>query len=181
MERTNDPGIIEHRLLQLAYETEAKITPTALAYYAHCSIEDSQAVLDNLVARDRIGMEVEDDGTLAYHIPNRHKLTPHAETKALNVIRPVSVPLAIRDGRPASPALAAILSLFVPGAGHLYAGRTGAAVLWFMLVGLGYFLFLPGLLLHVCSIGAAAGAAHRLNSNLYQHRLIDPDLAPRTH
>lgn len=180
MERTDDPGIIEQRLLELAYETDAKITPTALAYYARCSIEDAQQVLDTLVARDRIGMEVEDDGTLVYQIPNRHKLTPREEPMSLAVIKPPSVPLAIRDGRPASPALAAVLSLLVPGAGHLYAGRPLAAVLWFAMVAMGYVLFLPGLLLHVWAIGAAAGAAHRLNSNLYRHYLADPDLAPRT-
>jgi TM2 domain-containing membrane protein YozV len=171
MQRTDDPGIIEQRLLDMAYTTDSKITAPALAYYAMCSIEDATDVLDNLVKRDRIRMEVEDDGTIVYLVPDRHKLVPRNEGVALDVIKPAHIPLAIRDGRVASPGLAAVLSLVLPGAGQLYAGRPVAALLWFILVGLGYMLFLPGLILHVFCIGSAAGAAHRLNSSLYQLQL----------
>jgi TM2 domain-containing membrane protein YozV len=171
MQRTNDPGIIEQRLLDMAYTTDSKITAPSLAYYAMCSIEDATEVLDTLVKKDRIRMEIEDDGTIVYLIPDRHKLVPHNEGVALDVIKPPHLPLAIRDGRAASPGLAAVLSLLLPGAGQLYAGRPVAGLLWFMLVMLGYVLFLPGLILHVFCIGSAAGAAHRLNSSLYQLQL----------
>ncbi|MGE0396651.1 MAG: DUF6677 family protein [Kofleriaceae bacterium] len=171
MQRTDDPGIIEQRLLDMAYTTDSKITAPALAYYAMCSIENATEVLDNLVKRDRIRMEIEDDGTVVYIIPDRHKLQPRDEGVALDVIRPAHIPFAIRDGRPASPGLAALLTLLLPGAGHLYAGRPAAGLLWFVLVMAGYLLFLPGLLLHVFAIGSAAGAAHRLNSSLYQLQL----------
>ncbi len=171
MQRTDDPGIIEQRLLDMAYTTDSKITAPALAYYAMCSIEDATAVLDELVKKDRIRMEVEDDGTIVYLVPDRHKLVPRDEGVELDVIKPPHVPLAIRDGRAASPGLAAVLSLLLPGAGQLYAGRPVSAVLWFVLVMVGYVLFLPGLLLHVFCIGSAAGAAHRLNSSLYQLQL----------
>ncbi len=180
IERTDDPGIIEQRLLEFAYETEANITAPALSYYAHCSIDDAERVLETLATRNRISMDVDDAGTVIYNVPNRHKLTPREEPMALNVIRPPGIPFALRGGRAASPALAAVLSLVFPGAGQAYAGRPVAAVLWFMLVGLGYVLFLPGVLLHLMCVAAAAGAAHRLNSNLYQRYLNDPDLAPRT-
>ncbi|HEY4183065.1 MAG TPA: hypothetical protein VGM90_39855 [Kofleriaceae bacterium] len=180
IERTDDPGIIEQRLLEFAYETDASITPPALAYYAHCSIDDAERVLETLATRNRISMDVDDTGTVVYNLPNRRKLTPREEPLVLKVIRPTSLPLALRGGRAASPGLAAVLSLVIPGAGQFYAGRPIAGVLWFLLVGLGYLLFLPGVLLHVMCIGAAAGAAHRLNSNLYQRYLADPDLAPRT-
>ncbi len=171
MQRTDDPGIIEARLLDMAYTTDSKITAPALAYYALCSIEDATEVLDNLVKRDRIRMEVEDDGTIVYIIPDRHKLVARDEGVALDVIRPPQVPFAIREGRTASPALAAVLSLLLPGAGQLYAGRPAAALLWFLLVSAAYFFVLPGILLHVWCIGSAAGAAHRLNSSLYQLQL----------
>ena len=171
MQRTDDPRIIEQRLLDMAYTTESKITVPALAYYAMCSIEDATSVLENLVKRDRIRMEVEDDGTIVYIIPDRHKLVPRDEGGALALVKPPHVPFAIREGRAANPALAALLSLLLPGAGQLYAGRPLSAVLWFILVTAGYVLFLPGLLLHVFCIGSAAGAAHRLNSSLYQLQL----------
>ena len=166
IQRTNDPGVIEHRLLELAYTTDARITAPVLAYYAGCSIEDAEKVLDNLVARDRIAMDVTDDGTLEYTIADRQKLKPRDEgpavQRALAHIQPA--PLAIRNNREANPGLAAVLSLFMPGAGQLYTGRIVGAFLWFLAVSAGYYLLLPGLILHVFCIVSAASSAHRLNS-----------------
>lgn len=165
-QRTNDPNVIEHRLLDLAYTTDAKITAPVLAYWAPCSIEDAEKVLDNLAARDRVHMEIEEDGTVVYQVPDRQKLKPRVErlpSRALQIVRP-AMPLALRGGREASPALAALFSLFVPGAGQLYAGRWVAAFLWFMVVTAGYALLLPGLILHLFNIVSAAASAHRLNS-----------------
>lgn len=58
-----------------------------------------------------------------------------------------------------SPALAAVLSLLLPGLGQLYKGQLLNAVAWFLLVGFGYLaLVLPGLVLHFfCVVGAASG------------------------
>ncbi len=171
-QRTDDPGVIEHRLLELAYTTDAKITAPVLAYYAMCSIEAAEKVLDNLVARERISMEITDDGTILYEVPDRQKLTPRREQPAhLARLPHHNLPLAIRDGRPASPGLAALLTLFVPGAGQLYAGRIVAAVLWFLVVSAGYALILPGLILHMFAIISAAGSAHRLNSAMARMQL----------
>jgi hypothetical protein len=166
--RTDDPALIEHRLLELVYTTDAPITAPALAYYAPCSLEDAERVLDNLVARERIQMEVSDEGTISYVFPNRHKLAPRIEPAApppYHLIPTGAFPIATRGGREASPLLAAVLSLLVPGAGQLYAGNVLSALLWFVLVGAGYTLVLPGMFLHLVCIATAAGAAHRLNSS----------------
>lgn len=166
IQRTNDPGVIEHRLLELAYTTDARITAPVLAYYAGCSIEDAEKVLDNLVTRDRVAMEVNDDGTIEYTIADRQKLKPRDEgpapQRALTHIQPA--PIAIRHDREANPGLAAVLSLFMPGAGQLYAGRIVGALMWFLAVSAGYYLILPGLILHLFCIVSAAASAHRLNS-----------------
>jgi len=172
MERTNDLGVIEHRLLELAYTTDVKITAPVLAYYAMCSIEDAEKVLDGLVAKDRIAMEVSDDGTIVYEVPDRQKLTPRVEAPApLHMIPNPKRPLALRNGAPANPGLAAFFSLLLPGAGQAYVGRPVAAVLWFMVVSLGYLLILPGLFLHLLSVISAAGSAHRLNSSIARMQL----------
>lgn len=159
--RTFDARAIEHRLLELAYTTEAKLTAPALAYFAPCSIEDAAAVLEDLTAHERLTMEIEDDGTIVYHLPGRQQLGSAApSTHAL-------VPLFHRTMKPAaSPMLAAALSMFVPGAGHLYTGRPIAAFLWFLVVSMGYALVLPGLVLHLFSIASAAASAHRLNASV---------------
>ena len=171
MNRTTDRNVIEHRLLELAYTTDARITAPVLAYFAPCSIEDAEGVLDNLTARDRIAMHVDDDGQIWYEVPDRQKLQPRAEIarpahhdRAL--VREVRRPLALRVAPQANPALAAILSMFIPGAGQLYAGRWVAGILWFLVVGAGYALILPGLILHLFCIVSAASSAHRLNSSL---------------
>jgi hypothetical protein len=176
MKRTEDPAVIEHRLLELVYTTDAPITTTALAYFAPCSVEDAEKVLDNLVAKDRIQLEVTDDGTLSYVFPNRHRITPRPElvpvlTPARAIPPRGSFPLAIRGGRTASPVLAGVLSLVVPGAGQLYTGNVLSALLWFVLVTAGYTLILPGLFLHLFCIAFAASSAHRLNSSLSRLQL----------
>jgi hypothetical protein len=174
MKRIDDLSMIEHRLLELVYTTDAPITAPALAYFAPCSLENAEKVLDNLVARDRIQMEVGDDGTISYTFPNRHKLTPRSEPlppPAAAMIPRGVYPIATRGGRQASPALAAVLSLFVPGAGQLYTGNVLSALLWFVLVTAGYTLILPGLFLHLLCVALAASSAHRLNSSLSRLQL----------
>ena len=156
--RIKDASAIEARLLELAHTTDVKLTAAALAYFAPCSLDDANAVLDDLTARDRLSMEIEDDGTVVYHLFGRQKIEARPPmTTAL-------VPIAHAPVREASPLLAAVLSVFVPGAGHLYAGRFVAAALWFIVVGLGYALILPGLILHLFNIVSAASAASRLNA-----------------
>ena len=59
-----------------------------------------------------------------------------------------------------SPGVAAVLSAFVPGLGHVYAGRMGAGLLWFLATGFGYWAILvPGFLIHVASVYYAYQAA----------------------
>jgi hypothetical protein len=160
--RITDPGAIEGRLLELAHTTEAKLTAPALAYFAPCSLDDANRVLDDLAARDRLSMEIEDDGTVVYHLLGRQKIAAAAPS-APRPLQPALVRVAHAPPAP-SPALAAVLSALMPGAGHLYAGRLGAAVMWFVVVSLGYVLFLPGLILHLFSIASAAVAARRLET-----------------
>jgi hypothetical protein len=162
----NQAERIEQRLLDLAYTTDAKITVSALAYFAPCSLEAAANVLDDLAARDRVSMEIEDDGTVVYELRGRQKLPPRVAAPA----RPsVSWPaFAVERSsralqpRTASPLLAAILTAFVPGAGHLYAGRVLAAIMWFLVIGAGYVLLLPGLILHVFAMVSAAASARRV-------------------
>ncbi len=164
--RLKDPGAIEHRLLELAHTTDAKITAPALAFFAPCSLEDATRVLDDLTARSRLSMEIKDDGTIVYQMFGRQKLEARPPQTAL-------VPIAHR--RPdASPLIAAVLGAVVPGAGHLYAGRIGAAILWFLVVSMGYVLLFPGLVLHLFSIVSAAGSAARRLEAPHPHLLGPP-------
>ena len=158
--RLTDPSAIEARLLELAHTTDAKITAPALAYFAPSAIADVQAVLDGLAARDQLSMDVEDDGTVVYAMRGRQKFA----SRPTPSLRPALV--RVPPAPTASPLLAAALTLFIPGAGHLYTGRFVAAILWFLVVGLGYVLILSGLVLHLFAIASAANAAHQLNASV---------------
>lgn len=49
--------------------------------------------------------------------------------------------------------MAGIASFFCPGLGHLIHGRPFQAILWFLLVLIGYFaLIVPGIILHLLCI-----------------------------
>ncbi|HTJ41626.1 MAG TPA: hypothetical protein VL463_05995 [Kofleriaceae bacterium] len=170
MQRIKDPAAIEARLLELAHTTDAKLTAAALAYFAPCSLEDAARVLEELAAHDRLGMEIEDDGTIVYHLRGRQKLSPAAPVLVRSVMTPT------RPVRAASPFAAGLLSMWIPGAGQLYAGRTGAAILWFLIVGMGYALVLPGLILHLFCIANAVRSARRLNAAPPPH-LLAPALS----
>ncbi|MEE9279607.1 MAG: hypothetical protein V3V67_05490 [Myxococcota bacterium] len=59
-----------------------------------------------------------------------------------------------------SPGIAAVLSVLLPGLGHVYAGRLPAGLVWFLAAGFGYWAVLvPGFLIHVASIWFAYRAA----------------------
>jgi len=61
-----------------------------------------------------------------------------------------------------SPGIAAVLSVLLPGLGHVYAGRLGAGLVWFLAAGFGYWAVLvPGFLIHVVSVWAAYQSARR--------------------
>ncbi len=155
--RTNDPAVIEHRLLDLAYTSDALITAPLLAYYAPCAIEDAEHVLDRLVAEERLRLEVDDEGNVSYVVPNRQRISPPHALAPLSETGMVS-------SRAPHAGVAALLSLVVPGAGQLYVGRPLSALSWFVVVTMGYLLIVPGILLHILCIASAAGAAHHVRT-----------------
>lgn len=62
-----------------------------------------------------------------------------------------------------SRVVAGVLSLVFPGLGHLYKGQAIRGFLWFVIVLIGYLLFLlPGAVLHIlCAIASMGGDTHR--------------------
>ena len=64
------------------------------------------------------------------------------------------------------PGIAAVLSLVIPGAGHLYVGDIGIGLVLFLVTFFGYLLVLPGLIAHLVSIFLASSAAKAHNAKL---------------
>ena len=113
--RTNDPAVIEHRLLDLIYTTDAVITAPLLAYYVPCRIEDADRVLERLAAENRLRMEVDDDGNVFYEFPNRQRIAPPRTQLALAHREP-SCAFEVRHSPNA--AAAAVLSMIAPDSGR---------------------------------------------------------------
>jgi hypothetical protein len=157
VQRITNPSAIEARLLDLAHTTDVKLTAPALAYFAPCSIADAQRVLDDLAAREVVGMNVDDNGLITYELRGRQRFAPPPSRATHYEAPPLA--LAPRSPSPPSALLAGLLSFWIPGAGQLYAGRVAAAVLWFLAVGAGYALILPGLVLHLFCIVSAISSA----------------------
>lgn len=59
--------------------------------------------------------------------------------------------------------VAFLLSLLIPGLGQLYKGQVLSALVWFIVVAIGYVAFIiPGIVLHICcALGAAMGDPYR--------------------
>jgi hypothetical protein len=62
-----------------------------------------------------------------------------------------------------SPGVAALLSFLIPGAGQIYKGNVMSGILWLIFVVIGYaMLFIPGLILHlICIFAAASGDPYK--------------------
>ncbi len=59
-----------------------------------------------------------------------------------------------------NPGIAAVLSVLIPGLGHLYSGRLAAGAVWLLATFFGYWAILvPGFLIHVASVWFAYRAA----------------------
>ena len=66
---------------------------------------------------------------------------------------PFPVPVQSRP----SNGVAAVLSLFIPGAGQMYKGKVGQGIAWLIFTVLGYVaLVVPGIVLHLICIFHAA-------------------------
>jgi TM2 domain-containing membrane protein YozV len=97
-------------------------------------------------------LRVNGEGQVEYYFPARRALGPNASPEEAAAFAAE----AFRQ-QPQSPLTAVLLSMLIPGAGHIYAGRAGAGVAWMASTLAGYAcFFLPGLFLHgLCMVSAA--------------------------
>ena len=61
--------------------------------------------------------------------------------------------------------MAAVLSVFIPGLGHIYKGKIGVGILLLVITIVGYtFFIVPGLLIHIGTISTPTTASRRTRS-----------------
>ena len=82
---------LERRFLDFAYTTDAPITPGAVAYFAQCSLEQAEALLDRLANKGTLRIENDENGNVYYVLPGRSRLERPAA-----MVQAQSMPIAAR-------------------------------------------------------------------------------------
>ena len=142
-----DYRAFEQRVLDVLFTTTIPITPPHMAWVAHLPIAEAEKHLERMVEGGVLHKECDlETGAVSYLYPQR-TLLERREPRAL-------VPIPARPLY--SPTLAAILSILLPGAGHMYSARAKAGVLWLFTTLAGYMcLIVPGIILHILCVASA--------------------------
>src|SRR4051812_6467100 len=152
----------EQLVLKVLFETEVPVTAAHVAYLGRVSVRTAERHLARMVEQGTLLVRADDDGIVEYVYPGRKPIAVTAGSPSTTAL---AGPPGITIGdsffmtlRPrTSPVTAVLLSMLIPGAGHIYAGRAGAGVAWMATTLMGYACcFLPGLFLHgLCLVSAA--------------------------
>ena len=149
----------EQLVLKVLFETDVPVTAAHVAYLGRISVRTAERHLARMVEHGTLTVRTSTAGVVEYVYPGRKPITTAVAGVTSVGPPPVSVGesffLTLRP-KP-SPVTAVMLSMLIPGAGHIYAGRAGAGVAWMATTLMGYACcFLPGLFLHgLCLVSAA--------------------------
>ncbi len=152
----------EQLVLKVLFETDVPVTAAHVAYLGRVSVRTAERHLARMVEHGTLHVRTSSAGVVEYVYPGRKPLVqPNAAGAGFGMVGPP--PISAGDAyfltlRPKpNPVTAVMLSMLIPGAGHIYAGRAGAGVAWMATTLMGYACcFLPGLFLHgLCLVSAA--------------------------
>jgi hypothetical protein len=164
-----DFAAFERLVLEVLFETHDPLTAPHLAYLGGISVTRAERYLGRMVEEGSIVPRLGSQGVIEYIFPGRRNL----EVRPRDARRRLEAAPGSRESAETSPegaessedlasdavssATAVLLSVLVPGAGHIYAGRSGAGVAWMATTLAGYACcLLPGLFLHgLCLVSAA--------------------------
>jgi hypothetical protein len=151
----------EQLVLKVLFETDVSVTAAHVAYLGRISVRSAERHLARMVEQGTLTVRTNNAGIVEYVYPGRKPLSARVMTTEVAAVGPPTITagegffLTLRP-RP-NPVTAVMLSMLIPGAGHIYAGRPGAGVAWMATTLMGYACcFLPGLFLHgLCLVSAA--------------------------
>src|SRR4051794_28677368 len=167
-----DFAAFEQLALQVLFETGEALGAAPLAYLAGIPVRRAERFLGRMAEQGSVIPHVAADGTVEYVFPARRGSKRRREAAAGDegasnelVVFPSEVQEVDGGDEATGPefnsATAVLLSVLVPGAGHIYAGRSGAGVAWMATTLAGYACcLLPGLFLHGLCLVSAAHARH---------------------
>jgi len=151
----------EQLVLKVLFETDVPVTAAHVAYLGRISVRTAERHLARMVEQGTLTVRTSSAGVVEYVYPGRKPIATRAASAQETALGPPPISagdsyfLTLRP-RP-SPVTAVMLSMLIPGAGHIYSGRAGAGVAWMATTLMGYACcFLPGLFLHgLCLVSAA--------------------------
>src|SRR5262245_44761250 len=150
----------EQLVLKVLFETDVPVTAAHVAYLGRISVRTAERHLARMVEQGTLNVRTNNAGIVEYVYPGRKPLATSVSSNDLTVGPP---PISVNENffltlrpRP-NPVTSVMLSMLIPGAGHIYSGRPGAGVAWMATTLMGYACcFLPGLFLHgLCLVSAA--------------------------
>ena len=148
----------EQLVLRVLFETEVPVTAAHTAYLGHVSVRGAERHLARMVEQGTLLVKTSLDGVVEYYYPGRKPIAAPVTALAggpptITIGDPFLMSLRPRP----SPITSVLLSMLIPGAGHIYSGRAGSGVAWMATTLMGYACcFVPGLFLHgLCLISAA--------------------------
>lgn len=151
----------EQLVLRVLFETDVPITAAHVAYLGRISVRTAERHLARMVEHGTLIVRTSAAGIIEYVYPGRKPIQASGNLPTTTSIGPPPISLGesfFLTARPKhSPVTAVMLSMLIPGAGHIYSGRPGAGVAWMATTLMGYACcFLPGLFLHgLCLVSAA--------------------------
>jgi hypothetical protein len=150
----------EQLVLRVLFETEVPVTAAHIAYLGRLSVRGAERHLARMVEQGTLLVRTSaSDGVVEYYYPGRKPMV--AAVAGGTAVGPPSItigdPFLISLRPRPSPITSVLLSMLIPGAGHIYSGRAGTGVAWMATTLMGYACcFLPGLFLHgLCLVSAA--------------------------
>jgi hypothetical protein len=149
----------EQLVLKVLFETDVPVTAAHVAYLGRISVRTAERHLARMVEQGTLTVRTSTAGIVEYVYPGRKPIAARAGNELTVGPPPISAGdsffMAVRPR--ANPVVSVMLSMLIPGAGHIYAGRAGAGVAWMATTLMGYACcFLPGLFLHgLCLVSAA--------------------------
>jgi hypothetical protein len=151
----------EQLVLRVLFETDVPITAAHVAYLGRISVRTAERHLARMVEHGTLIVRTSAAGIIEYVYPGRKPIQASGHLPTTTAIGPPPISIGesfFLTARPKhSPVTAVMLSMLIPGAGHIYSGRPGAGVAWMATTLMGYACcFLPGLFLHgLCLVSAA--------------------------
>jgi hypothetical protein len=153
----------EQLVLKVLFETDVSVTAAHVAYLGRVSVRTAERHLARMVEHGTLLVRTSTAGVVEYVYPGRKPIAQSVGSTSMAWAGVGPPPISAGDSffmtlRPKpNPVTAVMLSMLIPGAGHIYAGRAGAGVAWMATTLMGYACcFLPGLFLHgLCLVSAA--------------------------